>query len=152
MIPWFVESQFSRRKYKSLEFQEAWSLNSWESVKLVWKVPIKHWALGHTYQTHIMLIRSIPRLPWCQYAAKVFSTGMKNTTNWAIVYMAWRNCSTIFLIDVTSCLGILSKCPHTQMPCVSHYRFQRCSNSSLPAFWKLRLETLSNKYADLFLI
>lgn len=57
----------------------------------------KHWVLGHTHQTHsLTFIRRMAKLPLCQHAAKVFSGGMKSITNWAIVYMAWRNCPTKF--------------------------------------------------------
>lgn len=122
----------------------------------VLRVPVKRFLqIIEPYILHvthsITLIRRIAKLLSCGHAAKVFSRRMKNTTNWAIVYMAWKNHPTNFLIDATSYLGTISRLNHTQVPCMSHHRSQRCSDSNLTTFWNLELETSSNKSVDLFM-
>lgn len=149
MISWFVEWQLSRGIYKNLRVPRGMRFEYLGVFRAsVGKASSKN-HIYHTYST--TFIRSTAKLLSCERAAKIFSGRIKNTTNWAIVYMAWENCSTnFFLIDVTSCSGIMSRLNLTQVPCMSHQRFQRCSDSNLGTFWNLGLEIFSNKSVDFF--
>lgn len=150
-----LNHSFLEEYTKTLEFHGARSLNTWKSSELCGKSSSKNYTLGLTYHihTHHHFIRNTAKLPSCEYAAKVSSKRLKNKTNWAIVYMAWENCSTFFfLIDVTTCFGTTSRLNHTHVSCMSHCRFQRCSDSNLATFWNLGLEIFSNKSVDFFLI
>ena len=93
-----LNHSFLEEYTKTLEFHGARSLNTWKSSELCGKSSSKNCTLGLTYHihTHHHFIRNTAKLPSCEYAAKVSSKRLKNTTNWAIVYMAWENCSTFF--------------------------------------------------------
>ena len=93
-----LNHSFLEEYTKTLEFHGARSLNTWKSSELCGKSSSKNYTLGLTYHihTHHHFIRNTAKLPSCEYAAKVSSKRLKNKTNWAIVYMAWENCSTFF--------------------------------------------------------